>query len=228
MKTLISTLLYHANKYPYLVDKKRFYEIKSALVRMYGKSIGYDLQYIEGKSCHACYGTGNHEKYGWHGEVYGVEDCWHCDGDGWYKNPQYNILERYQFGKYVFHQPIKRFYSKRAFDESVYAVEVSERIEGYIKHSKGNRFLAHLFCFIYMRDKWITEQKNQIGKGYYRTWWRPYNFLNNLIGLFRSKSVRLFFIEHMKDKLIIFKQPISEPCREIYLPYNDDDDDFPF
>jgi len=120
---ILPWLLHHANRLP----SDEFYKIKNNLLKKYGKHICYDVQFIEGKKCYSCGGTGIHVYYSeYTGKAYDRDTCWHCIG-GWYKRPVWNILAKVQFGKYTFHQPYERSYTKP--DNSIPV------IEGYIDHN---------------------------------------------------------------------------------------------
>ena len=87
-KTILSWLLHNANREG---RNEHFYEIKNRILAKYGKLVCYDVQFIEGKKCHSCGGTGIYTGY------YSNDDCYHCF-NGWYKRklrPQTpeNILE---------------------------------------------------------------------------------------------------------------------------------------
>lgn len=133
-------LLHHANRSvkdfsfgQYLVD---FYRVKDAILRKYGKPDGYDIQHIDGKKCHTCRGTGRYDRWDQYG-IYDPSWCWHCGGNGWYKDPQWICLQRYQLGRYVFHRPIKREYGvKNPWTVEGMGWEVSKRpvMQGYVEH----------------------------------------------------------------------------------------------
>ena len=167
MQTLLSWLLHHANRQ---YRSPEFYAIKNRLLKKYGKHICYDVQFIEGKKCHSCGGTGIYSKhYDNYGFVSGVNYCYNCF-NGWYKRPVWNILARLQFGNYTFHQPYQRSYTKP--DNGI------KVIEGYIEHnhSKYGEFAAGILFLIYDRKTfkvWWKEQKRQI-KWIFRRFYRKY------------------------------------------------------
>jgi hypothetical protein len=200
MKTsILSFLLHHANREG---KNKSFYKIKNKILSKYGKHICYDVQYIEGKRCFSCGGTGIYVGYNHKSE------CYNCGGTGWFKLPEWNILARLQFGKYTFHQPWKRSY----IDPKIQ----SNKIEGYIEHnrSKYGRFSLALLFLIYDR-KGLKRMYDYIGLGWRCYWYLPKNYLNNIIWLFRKKH----FINLFKPTNRIYK------CGErIYYEYTDNNE----
>src|SRR5687767_8378355 len=55
IKWILSHLLHHANRETKMDE---FYRIKDKILTKYGKVIGYDVQFIEGKKCKSCGGFG--------------------------------------------------------------------------------------------------------------------------------------------------------------------------
>ena len=137
-------ILHHANRsikdFAWGQYTGDFYRVKDAILRKYGKAVGYDVQHIEGKKCRSCEGCGYHTRYSWHYpyKAYDWDSCWHCGGNGWYKDPQWICLERIAFGRYVFHRPLKREYGvKNPFTKEELGWDVLEKpvISGYIDHT---------------------------------------------------------------------------------------------
>jgi len=127
--SVVSFLLHHANR---LGKDAEFYDtIKNRILKQYGTHLCYDVQFIEGKECFSCDGTGIYEEVA---DGFTIDDedailqiaCHNCY-DGWYKRPTWNILAKIQFGMYTFHQPYKRVYSKPDITIPL--------IEGYISHT---------------------------------------------------------------------------------------------
>lgn len=108
-----------------------FYRLKDKILHQRGKLIGYDVQYIE-KECYSCGGTGIHNGY------YGKRSCWNCT-DGIYSR-RYYLLERWKFGKYVFHRPVK---SCKWYECGPVT------INGYIRHKIPQRHLAEE-CYLWL------------------------------------------------------------------------------
>lgn len=170
IKTL-SWLLHHGNRYN---KNENFYRIKKQLLLKYGKLTEYEYQYIEGKSCWSCEGTGIYHKYYFFDKRQTKEQCWSCCGTGQYKQECWNQLAVYSFGKYTFHIPYSRQFTKPPIGVRVF--------EGYISHSSSywSRFaqivIMTLFDFKGYRKSWRT----QLGGGW-RSWaWRPATILNNI------------------------------------------------
>jgi len=60
--TVLSWLLHHANRSLNWGDKKYFYPIKNKILSKYGKYVKYGIQFIEGKKCYTCHGTGDYHR----------------------------------------------------------------------------------------------------------------------------------------------------------------------
>jgi hypothetical protein len=136
-RLLLSWLLHHANRH---TKSESFYAIKDQILSKYGKHIGYDVQHIPGKKCNSCGGKGQHPKYSNRPpyNIYDWADCYRCWG-GWYKFPKWICLARIQFGRYVFHKPLKReerVTNPFTTDEIGWTVTDRPVIKGYIEHTK--------------------------------------------------------------------------------------------
>jgi len=120
---MIARLLHIANSQPPAskAKRERFYAMKKRILRWFGTEDGHDLQFIEGKKCWSCEGTGG---------LYEPHGCYKCGGDGWWKSPVWILLKRWKFGGYTFHEPMQRFYRKP--DTHSHAKPI---IEGYIEHA---------------------------------------------------------------------------------------------
>lgn len=164
----LSRLLFRANRE---TKSEYFYAVKNKLLAKYGKHIDYDVQYIEGKRCFSCGGTGIYHGYSQ------PQDCYRCYG-GWYKLPTWNILSRVQFGNYIFHQPYKRVYKKPEIEKPM--------IEGYIEKTrvKYGELSLFILCLIYEKGylkRWWSAP----------TWWRcywyyPRNWFHNIIHIIKN------------------------------------------
>lgn len=119
---MIARLLHIANSCPPAskARRDRFYAMKSRILNWFGTEDGYDLQYIEGKRCWSCEGTGG---------LYEPHGCWKCGGDGWFKPPVWILLKRWKFGGYSFHEPLQRYYRKPEMHE-----HAKPMIVGYVEH----------------------------------------------------------------------------------------------
>jgi len=175
MKTLIlSWLVFHANK----SKDKAFYKIKNRILDKYGRKTDTVVQFIEGKKCFSCGGTGNHTYYGWNGFAYDHAPCWNCNGSGWFKHPRWNWLDVIQFGKFNFHRPFATTYE--APTESV------QQFEGYIEHSHTKHTDFALFIIFIMYEKgYLNRWYKDIGKGWRLYWWLPRNWINNTIHILK-------------------------------------------
>ena len=145
MKTrILSWLLFHANRF---TKSEAFYAIKNRLLKKHGRFILHDVQYLEGKACWSCNGTGIHhytyDQYGFRDEPI---ECFKCFGSGWYKYPVWVILERIRFGKFFFHQPIGRSYNEPLLPVS---------IDGYVNHeqTKHGKFALAILYLLYDRQQ---------------------------------------------------------------------------
>jgi hypothetical protein len=104
---LIGWLLHTANTHPPVNQREGFYALKQHLLERYGRRVGSDLQHIT-KPC-------------WDGP------CARCWGTGIWEE-LWVILERWQFGRYVFYRPLERLH--KAPD-----LTATETITGYIRHA---------------------------------------------------------------------------------------------
>ena len=118
----LGRLLHLANASPPFEFRKEFYALKEEILERYGTRDGHDVQHIPGKECYTCDGTGIFERY--NGDT---DYCYRCGGSGWYKSPVWVVLERFRLGRFSFHIPRKRSYTKPDPDTT--------RIHGYIKHA---------------------------------------------------------------------------------------------
>lgn len=215
MKLFISILswpLHHANRE---YKNPEFYAIKNRILTKYGKHICYDVQFIEGKKCHSCDGTGIHVGYRWSDIHWGKlvsyeETCYKCY-QGWYKRPVWNILARVEFGKYTFHQPYQRSYSKP--DNSI------QIIEGYIDHNRSKySVFAGTILFLLYEKGYLKRWYKGAGCGWRLMWWLPRNYLHNIIHVIKHGP---------KMPIERFKDFINRPCQ--YYQYgNEISDELPF
>lgn len=120
---MIARWLHIANSAPPAgkLHRDRFYAMKQRILRWFGTEDGHDLQYIAGKQCWSCEGTGG---------LYKPHGCYKCGGDGWFKPPAWVLLKRWKFGGYTFHEPIRRLLKKPDTNS-----HDRELIVGYVKHT---------------------------------------------------------------------------------------------
>jgi hypothetical protein len=201
---ILSWILHRANRETKLPE---FYAIKNSILKKYGKHLGYDVQFIEGKKCFTCGGGGIY--YGYSQDV----ECNRCDGTGWYKLPVWNILERVQFGKYIFHQPFKRAYKKP--DISV------APIDGYIEHTRAKYgALSLTILFLLYNRKAISKQYRDFGMGWRYYWYWPSNWAYSIAHIIRYRTNAVPFT-NLKQK-IKFPKPVTKIFPQL------ETDDLPF
>jgi hypothetical protein len=181
---MIPFLLHHANRGCKLPE---FYAIKNKLLA-YAEVVGYDVQYIEGKRCHTCQGSGTY--HGW--DFY--DTCNRCAGSGWYKQPMYVFLSRKKLGRYVFHTPMHRSYGVQNPYHLPEAMKTNI-IEGYISHDYSRySYLAILTLFLLYDRAAAKKYFREMGFGWRCRWWWPMNYL----------YVAAHFVRHGSD---------AYPCR---------------
>jgi hypothetical protein len=224
IKLILAYLLHHANRE---YRSEEFYRIKNRILTKYGKVVGHDVQFIEGKKCRSCGGKGFHYRYGY-GHYYNTADCYHCWG-GWYKSPAWVLLQRIRFGRCIFHKPIERkLQSKNPYIQSDYMPEDlrlnlgPEVIQGYIDHKRtkfGKNARTILFLLYDWKGYWKRWYKS-IGRGWRcsRYWWlRPRNWPNNIAHIIRYGRKAIPFMRKTK-----YQPPPSQPALD-YQP-----EDLPF
>jgi hypothetical protein len=191
---VLSWLLHHANR---LGRNEYFYQIKNKILAKYGIHVCYDVQFIEGKKCNSCRGTGIHHYYNWEGEIYDTDFCWHCH-NGWYKRPTWNILARVKFGKYEFHQPYQRVYEKP--DNGI------QIIDGYIDHTKSKYSKLALNILFIIYDKgFIKRLYKEAGIGWRFKWYLPKNWIYNIIH-FIKHGFKAYPIRHTIEAIKMMNQ----------------------
>lgn len=200
---ILSWLLHHANRY---TKEGEFYEIKKKLLAKYGKYIDDDVQFFDGCRCWTCGGSGVYTGYRWDMSKF-TDGCRSCCGTGWYREPTYVILKRFQFGKYSFHQPWKSAYFKNPLPNRI-------PIVGYIEHepSKNGKFATEILYLIYNR--------RMLGRGWYVSWWLPENYISNIFHIIRSGTDSIPFKN--------FIRKLRHKPKVYYQPSNWDDDSLPF
>lgn len=209
---ILSTLLHYANRTSF--DKRiiRFYEVKNKILKKYGKFERYDLQFIEGKKCYSCDGTGIYQS--WYNNE--KDMCYNCY-NGWYKRPFWSLLEVVRFGKYTFHQPKEKLYKK---PESLEAT-----INGYISHSEPNYGFLAVFILLFLYDKKSMKLyfDTELSNGWRLAWWKLYNLILNMFHLFkrRGKSIPIVRLKY-KIQSKLKNKKITK------IIYSDDNSDLPF
>lgn len=206
IKLILSYLLHHANR-EYRSDD--FYRIKDRILTKYGKVVGHDVQFIEGKKCRSCGGFGYHRRYSNTGRVYDLVDCYHCWG-GWYKHPAWVLLQRIQFGRYIFHKPVeKKLQTKNPYVQAQDLPEDlklnlgPEIIKGYIEHksSKRGKDTRVILFLLYDWNGYWKRWYKSIGRGWRcsKYWWlRPRTWPNNVAHIIRYKGEAIPFTKKQK------------------------------
>ena len=181
---LLSNLLHYANR---TVQSENFYRIKNQILIRHGKIVGYDVQFIDGKKCYTCGGTGIYVGYNYSGYQFS-DACRRCLG-GWYRLPVWNVLAKLRFGKFTFHQPKKRCYSEMEVSE--YLTEnqglAHSVFDGYIDHRRppyGDWAVLILFL-LYRRE---LPDGFGFGLGWRANWWRFDAQLNNALWFYRRRA----------------------------------------
>ena len=219
MRTLIlsilSWLLHHANQHG---KDSHFYKIKNRILAKYGKHICYEVQFIDGKKCLSCGGTGNHQYFNYHGFSTAVSPCWNCT-NGWYKKPCWNILALVSFGKYEFHQPFLRVYEDPQ--------SKCKTFSGYVERHPTNLtgFAITILFLIYEKGylkRWWNTEAGWCWKSF---WWKPKAWPNNLIHIIKKgrRSIpaikfKIWWNNLMLD-LKLKPQPVYEQFEGDDLPF---------
>lgn len=201
---ILSWLLHRANRQ---TKSAEFYRIKDRILSQYGTFIGYDVQFIEGKKCFSCHGSGIYHGF----DEYSGNDfsdiCFRCY-NGWYKRPVWNILSRIRLGKYIFHKPFKRAYKKPEISQPI--------IQGYIEHTPARygALVLHILFLIYEKG-YLKRYWKSAGFGWRVYWWLPRNWINNIIHIikYRHNSTPVKYHKTKKSKPIKYY-----PCEE-NLPF---------
>ncbi len=123
---LLAWLLHYANARPASWTQREFYDLKTRLLKRYADFQGHEIQEIR-KECWGGYYTGCGPK------------CTCCGGTGifdlfWVR------LERWQWGRYVFHYPTGRTWMR---PESV-------QIRGRIEHAKYGMVSSEAALWLYL------------------------------------------------------------------------------
>lgn len=178
---ILSWLLHHANRH---TKSDHFYKIKKELLQKYGTFLQYDVQFIHGKKCYTCGGDGIYKGYSEYDGKRFTDHCWNCNATGWYRSPVWNILEKNKFGKYSFHTPWQRSYTKPDIEQPV--------ITGYIEHSytKHGEFALTALYILFDRKRWWKQWKKDIGWGWRVQAWRPGNWVNNIAYMIKHPDSR--------------------------------------
>lgn len=214
---ILAFLLHHANKCTKLPE---FYAIKDKILSKHGIFIGTDIQFIEGKKCYTCHGTGvYHSLYSNYSDT-----CDNCYG-GWYKIPMWILLSRRQFGKYVFHKPEKREYCLK---NPFVASKDTKFIEGYIDHHYAKySFLAiYILFLLYDRKMFRKYYLQNVGVWWRTYWYYPSNWLHTITHLLRYR-MKSYPMKMLMDNLVSRKER-SLNDSPYYDNFEKDDSSMPF
>ncbi len=193
IKRLIGYLMFLANGEGL---REQWYPLKQKLCDRYGVNNGYDIQYIEGKRCFSCEGTGVYAKFT-HYTGIKRELCYRCD-NGWYKKPCYVLLERIKVGNYAFHKPIKSYSSIK--NVVLMDIPLTVTINGYISHNKKKYgWLAFSVLYILYDFKGYRKYVKTLGLGWKVSWWLPKNWLYNIMHI-RNKGFEAYPFRSIKMK----------------------------
>lgn len=203
-KRIIGYLTHLANKE---TKAASWYAIKNRIAEKYGEPVGYDVQFLDGKKCYSCNGTGI-----WRG-YYGTDLCRNC-WNGWYKSPVWVVLQRVKIGNYVFHQPLKRVYRPQEIE-----VPHTVVINGYIEHTKHKYGWLGLFILFMIYDsKQYWKLDCSLGRGWRLYWYWPRNWVHSVFHLCRYKSEAIPFNRYRQRKRAKQYKPAT-PCLDDDLPF---------
>ncbi len=162
---ILPFLLHHANR----SKDQHFYKIKDFILKHNAKEAGYDIQHIPGKTCYSCNGSGIH-----HFISGDMEPCWNCIG-GWFKLPQWICLQRYEYGQYIFHTPLKREFKKDnpwVAEEMGWEVSTRPVMEGYVEHDKSEYTdICLAILFLRYDTKRYMKREWQLMRWAMEKWW---------------------------------------------------------
>lgn len=162
---LVSWLLFHANRgAKESRHRSEVYALKNVLLLSFGKLVRTDLQFIGGKPCFSCDGTGEHFDPSSEDSTE-IEPCDQCFGTGWYKKPFYSELAYYRLGGRGFHVPLRKLFDTTVVECSIKAGEREKPlITGYVSHFP-TRFSKSSTVILLLLFRWsylVTHQKGLI------------------------------------------------------------------
>ncbi len=201
---ILGWLLHHANRE---YHSEIFYKIKKIILSKYGVSDGEDVQFIAGKHCFRCGGSGVYSDYYDSGEQW-ADTCRHCC-HGWYKLPVHVILEKKKLSRYTFHQPVRRVYNTKEAQALPPA-----SIEGYVQHSysKYGKKARTVLFLMYDWDGFWKRWKRDIGFGWRICWWKPSNWVNNIAHLIK-KGKDAHPVKNFTEKY--FQKPVENTINDL-------------
>lgn len=214
--SVLSWLLHYANQNG---KDEHLYKTKNQLLAKYGRHICYEVQFIEGKKCRSCGGTGKYVRYGYYGKF--VNPCYNCY-NGWYKRPEWNILALVSFGNYEFHQPFMRVYEDPQ--------SKCKTFEGYVeRHPTLLTGLAVTILFLMYEKGYLKRWYRMTGNGWYSYWWLPRNWANNIVHIIKHGRRSMPFRKDHKGVLRIrIERLFNMKPKPVFYPEFNDEDQLPF
>jgi len=178
-KKFLGFILHHSNRN---FSSPIFYENKKKCLEKHGQKIKFNIQEFPEIYCNRCGGSGIHESpFGSY-----QDDCWHCF-NGIYKRKSWVILQKYQLGNYVFHIPLERVYVNPV-------LKTYDYIDGYIEHKFSKKAPACHFIFMLLyQEEWLSIWWKETGNGWRAWWWKPYNWIPNIIHVIKNGKDSLCF-----------------------------------
>lgn len=205
-KKILGWLLHHGNTG---YKSQYFYNIKNIILSKYGTHFGDDIQYLPGKECYSCDGTGIYNGH------YGSNMCYKCAGTGLYRDARLVHLKRIYISDYIFHQPVS---SKITSEKPPIGA-----IIGYITHDKTkNCSKARFILFLLYEKGYLKRWWRETGNG-----WRLYpfhsfeNFIYDMVH-FMKKGIKSYPIVNFTDIIkgkFIYKESKNTPISEDDLPF---------
>lgn len=165
----LARLLHYANAEPPREMKPEFYALKKRLLERYADPVGFDVQHIEGKRCWTCGGTGVYVGYHTYSGDEWEDTCNRCWGTGWFKDPVWIVLNKFQWHGFKFHIPGERKYKRPDPDVT--------NIRGYVEHTDyGDKSEIAFVWLCLLLGHWRLAWK-WFNSGWRRVqWWRRHPF----------------------------------------------------
>lgn len=214
--SVLSWLLHHSNQHG---KDDHFYKIKNRILANYGKHICYEVQFIEGKKCLSCKGTGVFGISGRYGDFF-KNTCYNST-NGWYKRPTWNILALVKFGKYEFHQPFMRVYEDPQ--------SKCKLITGYVeRHPTNLTGFAITVLFLMYEKGYPKRWYKSAGIGWRSYWWYPRNWVYNILHIIKHGRKSIPFRKDHKGVLRMRIERLFNVKPKPQILYYQFDDDLPF
>ncbi len=184
---ILAMLLHHANR---ISKDDRFYAIKDSILHRHAKLAGRNVQVLEGKQCFTCSGSGVYVGYHPSGDRW-QDDCRRCWGTGWYKDPRYVFLTKYELEGFFFHRPTHVVHSLQEAEEYNGApLEPSECILGFVDHRRSKHGKKCLLVLALLYDHELAKRTARdmwfwYSNGWPAYWYQPRNWLKALAHLLK-------------------------------------------